>query len=160
MPDVTYTAQGTFNSSRQASINVCIPTEPSSGNYTTELYNLSKTTSSGVINVVFCHFHNQNPTPIQHNSFDYRINFDLDKLNSYPNAVAFDETQNEALFIFLHNNDFTSSDRDDYFAAIETIYNEVKNHGNQSRDGILSSRTNATDAQPRKVGLSLVTKGL
>lgn len=160
MPDVTYTAQGTFNSSRQASINVCIPTEPSAGNYTTELHNLSKTTSSGVINVVFCHFHNQNPTPIQHNSFDYRINFDLDKLSSYPNAVAFDETQNEALFIFLHNNDFTSSDRDDYFAAIETIYNEVKNHGNQSRDGILSSRTNATDAQPRKVGLSLVTKGL
>ena len=160
MPDVTYTAQGTFNSSRQASINVCIPTEPSSGNYTTELYNLSKTTSSGVINVVFCHFHNQNPTPIQHNSFDYRMNFNLDKLNSHPNAVAFDETQNEALFIFLHNNDFTSSDRDDYFAAIETIYNEVKNHGNQSRDGILSSRTNATDAQPRKVGLSLVTKGL
>ena len=160
MPDVTYTAQGTFNSSRQASINVCIPSEPSAGNYTTELYNLSKPTSSGVISVIFCHFHNQNPAPIQHDSFDYRMNFNLDKLNSYPNAAAFDETQNEALFIFLHNNDFNSSDRDDYFASIETIYNDVKNHGNQSRDGILSSRTNATDAQPRKVGLSLVTKGL
>ena len=160
MTDVTYTAQGTFNSSRQASINVCIPTEPSAGNYTTELYNLSKTTSSGIINVIFCHFHNQNPAPIQHDSFDYRMNFDLDKWNSYPNAVAFDETQNEALFIFFHNNDFSSSDRDAYFAAIETIYNDVKSHGNQSGDGILSAKINATYSVPRKVGLSLVTKGL
>ncbi len=158
MPNLTYTAQGNYTNTRQVSINVCIPVEPSSGEYIIDLYNLSKSTSGGVINVVFCHYRNPRTSPIQHNSFDYRMNFDIDKLNSHPSSVDFDETQNDALFIFFHNNDFNSSDRDLYFAEIENIYTYVKNHGNQSQDGILNFKTNATYSEPRKVGLSLVIK--
>ena len=158
MPDLTYTAQGTFNSARLASINVCIPSEPSPGVYTTEVYNLSKNTSSGVFNVLFCHFRNRQAAALQHSSFDYRMNFDINKIKTHPGTVAFDATKNDSLFIFFHNDDFSSADRDLYFAQIETIYNEVKNHGNQSQDGLNYATVSASCRVPRKVGMSLVIR--
>ncbi len=158
MPNLTYTVEGNYTTNRQANINICIPSESSAGIYTTGLYNLSKSTSNGVINAIFCHFSDHSSDEIQHNSFDFRMNFDLDKLNNHPKAVHFDETQNEALFIFFHNTDFDSLDRDLYFAEIENIYHLVKNHGNQSQNGILNLKINVNQGEPRKVGMSLVTK--
>ena len=157
MPNSTYTAQGIFNTSRQASVNICIPAEPRPGNYATEIYNLSKNTPNGVINVIFCHFSDGSKNEMQHNSFDFRLNFDLNNINSYPGAAAFDVTKSDALFIFFHNNRFNSDDRDNYFSEIENIYDDVKNHGNQSQAGI-PNQTDATDRTPRRVGMSLVVK--
>ena len=157
MPDSTYTAQGTFNSSRQANINVCIPVEPRPGTYRTELYNLSKNTASGIINVIFCHFSDGSTDAMQHDRFDFNLNFDLDNLKNHPRAESFDEHNSDALFIFFHNDTFDSSDRDSYFSEIENIYDEIKNHGNQSQDGIANA-VNAASSVPRKVGMSLVIK--
>ena len=158
MPDLTYTAQGTFTSGRLASINVCIPSEPSPGVYTAELYNLSKNTSNGVINAIFCHFRNQKPDALQHSSFDYRMNFDINKLKTHPSTAEFDNTKNDSLFLFFHNDDFNSADRDLYFNQIEAIYDEVKNHGNQSKDGLNYAAVSANARVPRKVGMSLVIR--
>ncbi|WP_432673139.1 hypothetical protein [Flavobacterium sp. SM2513] len=157
MANLTYTAQGTFNASRRASINVCIPAEPRPGDYPTEMYNLSKNTSNGVINVIFCHFSDGSSTAMHHSSFDFRLNFDLNKLNIHSGAVPFDENNPEALFIFFHNGNFNASDRSSYFSEIESIYDEVKNNGNQSQDGIANT-VNAAHSNPRKVGMSLVVK--
>lgn len=157
MSNLTYTAQGNFNNLRKANLTVCIPAEIATGSYRTEMYNMSKNTSTGPINVIFCHFENRINTPIDHNSFDYRLNIDIDKLKSYPNAVAFDENNSDCLFIFFHNSDFESSDRAAFFTQIETIYDDVKNHGNQSQDG-LNYTVNATNRTPRRVGMSLVVK--
>jgi len=159
MIDSSYTAQGHFDQNGQAVINVCIPDERSSREYTTELFNLSKNTATGVINVVFCHFRNQSPHALQHNSFDYEMRFAADKLQSAPYAVSFDSIKEESLFIFFHNNDFNSADRDLYFSEIENIYDVVKKRGNQSQDGLFNLTTHATQNDPRKVGMSLITKG-
>jgi len=158
MPDSTYTAQGTFDSTRQVSINICIPSELSLGVYETKLYNMSKNTSNGVINVIFCHFQNQSTAALQHSRFDYRMNFDLNKLHPYPKAVAFDESKNDALFIFFHNEELIETDKDLYFAEIENIYDEVKNYGNQSRDGLNYVAKSSNARAPRKTGLSLIIK--
>lgn len=157
MPNSTYTAQGNYTSDRQANINVCIPAEPSQGRYSKEMYNLSKNTSNGVIDVIFCHFSDGSTTPMQHSGFDYIINFDLNKLKQHPGSVPFNVNNPNALFIFFHNNDFNSVDRDSYFSDIENIYDLVTQHGNQSQDGMTYS-TNAALNNPRKVGMSLVVK--
>ena len=157
MPKITYTAQGTFDRNRMASINVCIPAEPSSGAYVIEMYNLSKNTSNGIINVIFCHFSDGSTEALQHESYDFRLNFDLDKLKTYSGSVPFDENNSEALFLFFHDTDFNVNDRNTYFSKIENIYNQVKNQGNQSQDEI-ANKTNNSLSSPRKVGMSLVTK--
>jgi hypothetical protein len=159
MIDSTYTAKGHFDQNGLANISVCIPAERSSGEYTTELFNLSKKTATGVINVIFCHFRNQSPHALQHTGFDYPMTFNADKLSSGSSAVSFDATKTECLFIFFHNQDFDSADRDLYFSEIENIYDVVKNQGNQSQDGLVNLTTSATQLDPRKVGMSLVTKG-
>lgn len=158
MTDLTYTAQGTFDDARKVTLNVCIPAPNSEEMYQTELYNLSKTTSSGTINAVFCHFSNVSELPIRHDKFDYRIEFNLDNLKKHPRSTAFDEKNSDALFIFFHNIKFELSDREAYFAQIEDIYENVKNNGNQSQDGINPLTSNAVLTHPRKVGMSLVIK--
>lgn len=158
MTDLTYTAQGTFNEVRQTNINVCIPAQNSKNPYQTELYNLSKRTNNGTINAVFCHFNNGSETPLNHDKFDYRIDFNVDTLKSHPNSGTFDEKNQDALFIFFHNEAFNFSDRELYFSQIETIYENVKNNGNQSQDGFSPAIVNATVTNPRKVGMSLITK--
>lgn len=156
MSDITYTAQGTFNSKRNAQINVCIPPEPASGKYKTEMYNLSKITSSGSINAIFCHFSNGNSEEMHHDSFDFKLNFEIGNLKHHPGAVDFDEFKEDALFIFFHNEEFEKIDRDMYFNNIEEKYNDVKHNGNQNQNGVIS--TTAALTNPRKVGLSLILK--
>ena len=158
MSDLTYTANGTFTDKRKISLKICIPSEPFKGAYTTELYNLSKSTSSGSINAIFCHFHNQNPTAIEHNSFDYAMELDLDEIRNHPNAVSFDETLADCVFVFFHNADFMVEDREAYFSDIENIYNALQQDGNHSQDGIFYTKLNASSRVPRKVGLSLIGK--
>lgn len=155
MPDITYTAKGRFNLNRHVNLAVCIPAEPSPGLYITELFNLSKITDEGVINALFCNFSNHSEIPIEWSNFDYRMSFDINTLKVHPGAVAFDENKADALFLFFHNNKFEESDREFYFQNIESIYNDVKQNGNQSQDGI-SIHANLTS--PRKIGMSLVTK--
>lgn len=156
MPDITYTAQGTFDHNRNAIINVCIPPEPKPGSYITEMYNLSKITASGSINAIFCYFSDGSQNAMHWNSFDYRMTFNLNILKHYAGAVDFNETKDDALFIFFHNDKFEKSDRDFYFSQIEVIYDELKHIGNQNQDSDLSASDNLCN--PRKVGLSLVTK--
>ena len=96
MTDLTYTAQGTFDAARQANVNVCIPAENPKNPYQTEMYNLSKRTGTGTINVIFCHFSNGTDAPIKHDKFDYRINFNIDSLKSHPDSTAFDEKNQDA----------------------------------------------------------------
>jgi hypothetical protein len=155
MADLTYTVQGTFNRDGKAVINVCIPAEPQRSAYRTEIYNLSKITSSGSINVIFCHFSDGRSVAIQHDTFDYRLNLDVYDLKNHPGATDFDENNEDAVFIFFHNEKFEQSDREIYFKNIEEIYQTLINDGNQSQDG---SKTNAVLNNPRKVGMSLVTK--
>lgn len=156
MPDITYTAQGNYDQNRNAEVTVCIPPEPKPGIYKTEMYNLSKKTSTGSINAIFCYFSNGSQNALHWNIFDYRMDFNLDTLKPYAGAVDFNETKDDALFIFFHNDKFEQSDRDFYFSQIEAIYNDIKQNGNQSQDAFLS--TNETLTVPRKVGLSLVVK--
>lgn len=158
MPDSTYTANGTFTDERIISLKICIPSEPFKGAYNTELYNLSKSTSSGNINALFCHFSNQSPTAMEHNSFDYNMEFDLDQVKQHPDAVPFDETLADCVFIFFHNDDFRIEDREAYFSDIENIYINIKNNGNLSQDGMFSTKLNASSRVPRKVGMSLIGK--
>ena len=158
MPDVTYTAQGTFNREGKAIINVCIPAESKPHLYVTEICNLSKITRNGRINAIFCYFNNNSTVPIQHDSFDYRIFIDTYAMKSFPGAVDFDESGDDALFIFFHNDEVEKSDRDYYFRELETIYDLVKNNGNQSQAETQTSSTTATLSNPRRVGLSLVSK--
>lgn len=156
MSDLTYTAQGTFDRNRNAIINVCIPPEPKPGTYITDIYNLSKITSFGSINAIFCYFSDGTENAMQWNSFEYKMNFSLDRLKNHPGAVDFDENKDDALFIFFHNNIFNKSDRDGYFEIIEEIYNDVKHNGNQNQETV--STTNETFTNPRKVGMSLILK--
>lgn len=158
MADLAYTAEGTFDQNGQASINVCIPAETIVGEYYTAVYNLSKKTSVGVINVIFCHFSNHSQEPLNHDGFDYLLNLDLKKLENGQQAVSFDENNPDALFIFFHNDVFNSSDRDLYFNQIEDIYNEVKIYGSKSLAGIDNPTLNATDCNPRRIGMSLIIK--
>ncbi len=155
MSDLTYTAQGTFDNKRKATINVCIPPKTLLGTYRTEIYNLSKITSNGSVNVIFCHFSDGTSIAMQHDRFDYRLNFNLDPLIKYDEAVDFDATNEDALFLFFHNDNFELSDRDYYFKNCEVIIEDIKNNGNQSRDGVTK---HATAGNPRKVGMSLITK--
>lgn len=155
MSDLTYTTQGSFDSNRNAILNICIPAERIPGDYITEMYNFSKKTAGGVVNAIFCHFSNHSTEPIQHNSFDYRLEFNLDTLNSYPGTEDFDERKEDAVFIFFHNNSFDETDRAYYFNEIENIYDQLKLTGNQSQ---MSFKTNAVLSNPRKVGMSLIKK--
>ena len=158
MPNLTYTAQGSFNSARQATINVCVPSEPTSGAYLKQLFNLSKNTANGVINVIFCHFSDFSTTPIHHAGFDYRLDIEIDKLINHPNAATFDETKPNALFLFFHNTSFDLIDRNYFFDRIENIYSEVIAHGNLNQDVPKNNKTNVSINVPRKVGLSLVIR--
>lgn len=155
MPDLTYTAQGNFNLSGNLEINICIPPEPVKNKYRTDIYNLSKITSFGSINAIFCHFSDGTTDAMQHDRFDYRLRLNRSELKNYRNATDFDESKDDALFIFFHNDLFEESDRKYYFDNLEHYYDEVKTHGNQSQDGLT---TQATLTNPRKVGLSLIKK--
>lgn len=156
MVDLSYTAQGNFDQNGRANITVCIPAEHSQGAYTTELFNLSKQTPSGILNVIFCHFKDQKNIQIHFDAFDYQMNFDLKNLNVYPKAVAIDAQNADALFIFFHCAVFEASDRDDYFAQIERIYADIKTNGNQTGPGIIN--THQQGGEPRRVGMSLVIR--
>ena len=158
MAKSTYTAEGSFDKDKNVIVNVCIPKEPSTGAYLLEIYNLSKSTSTGIINTIFFHFSDHTETPMSHDAPDYKLVFDIANLNEYPNAISFDENLEDALFIFFHNNAFFESDRDLYFDDIERIYEEVKRTGNQSVDGLLNPDLNAESHYPRKVGFGLIKK--
>jgi hypothetical protein len=105
--------------------------------------------------VIFCHFSDGTSIAMQHDRFDYRLNFNLDSLIKHDEAVDFDATNEDALFLFFHNDNFELSDRDYYFKNCEAIIEDIKNNGNQSRDGVTK---HATAGNPRKVGMSLITK--
>lgn len=156
MTNLTYTAQGSFNDKNELHLSICIPKEPATGTYRTELYNLSKNTENGPLNVVFCHFSDGTDNPMQHNSFDYNLHVNLNNLRSYDGALPFDESRPETMVIFYHNTAFTIEDRNLYFNTIVKIYDRVKRYGNQSEDGIAEA-AKAINV-PRKVGLSLVIK--
>jgi hypothetical protein len=158
MTDLTYTANGTYDRNGIATINICIPAPPTNNSYRTELHNLSKITSSGSINVIFCHFTNGQTVPLRHNSFDYRMGFDVNNSLRHPGAVDFDETLEEALFIFFHDEIFSQIDRTYFFNHIEELYPLIKQQGNQNQDVLLKLAAKSTTVQPRKVGLSLVIK--
>lgn len=155
MSDLTYTAKGTFDQNGKVIINVCIPTETHSGKYQKEIYNMSKITSNGSINAIFCHFSDGTSTAMQHQNFDYRLNLDIYAMKNHRGAADFDESKDDAVFLFFHNTSFDESDRAYYFEQIETIYNDIKHNGNQAHDGVA---TNAALSNPRKIGMSLITK--
>lgn len=157
MPDLTYTAKGSFNQKGQINIDVCIPAEPSAGAYKVELYNMSKFTASGQINAIFCHFSDGTDNDITHDSFDYELSFQRRNLKPFSTAVEFDETMNESLFIFFHESPFDISDRNRFFAQIESLYDEVKRNGNFNRYE-QANKPKETAFVPRKVGVSLVAK--
>ena len=158
MSDITYTAQGNFDRNGKTRINVCIPAEPKANAYLKEMYNMSKITPNGSINAIFCHFSDRSSVAMQHNSFDYRLNLDIYDLKNHPGAVDFDEFKDDALFIFFHNDKFDLSDRTSYFKNIEEFYDIVKNGGNQSHDGLQDLTNYASLNNPRKIGMSLVTR--
>lgn len=155
MSDLTYTAKGTFDRNGKVNVNVCIPSEPKPNTYRTEVYNMSKSISHGTINVIFCHFSNGSTDAMQHNTFDYRMNLDIYAMKNHTGATDFDESKNDALFLFFHNTTFDKSDRDIYFEQIEHIYNDFKQHGHQNQEG---ASANSSLNNPRKIGMSLVTK--
>lgn len=159
MSTITYTARGAFTPSRIANIQVCIPAKSVEKPATATLYNFSKKTSNGTLNAVFCHFNNSSQEAIEHNDFDYVMDFEIDKLSRYPESTEFDETQPEMLFIFYHNTDCSTTDKAFFFSDLENIIENVKNNGNQSGDaGGSTSKTSSSNSGPRKVGLSLVIK--
>lgn len=155
MVNLTYTAQGTFDHNRNAIINVCIPPQSVGNSYRTELHNLSKITSDGSLNVIFCHFRDGSLLPRQHQGFDYRLKLRLDSLIDHSQCVDFDENNTDALFIFFHSESFEHCDRNRYFKNSEDIYEEIKNNRIHSQEVF---KTNATFSDPQKVGVSLLTK--
>lgn len=158
MSDITYTAQGTFDRNAKANILVCIPAESPADRYKTQLYNLSKISSSGTINAIFCHFSNKENIALNHDSFDYRMNFDIKEIQNHSGAVDFNEFSDDALFLFFHNDEFKFSDRQHYYDRLEEIYNDVKHNGNQSQEGLSALTGNEALNNPRRIGMSLVTR--
>lgn len=156
MPDLTYTAQGTFDQNGNVIINICVPKEPAGNTYKTELYNLSKITASGGINVIFCHFSNGASVGLQHNSFDYQLNFEANRLSSHSGAVDFDESKEDALFLFFHDELFQRSDREYFFQNIDLIVDLIRQNGNLNVT--IPFNSNIVAKTPRKLGISLVTK--
>ncbi|MDD3005334.1 hypothetical protein [Flavobacterium sp.] len=153
MPNLTYTAQGHFTNNRKMNLTICIPSEPTTGAYVVQLYNLSKKTKNGNINAVFCFFSDGTDHPIEHDKFDYRLNFDLDAIKNYDYAIDFDANAAEALFLFFHEKQFDEKDLEKYFTDLEKLYDRIKRDGNQSEDGFLKPSFG-----PRKIGTSLVIK--
>lgn len=158
MANLTYTAQGSFNQNREAIINVCIPATTDTDSYNSEMYNFSKNTKRGLLNVIFCHFRNHSEKPLQHDTFDYQFVFDVDQLQQHPEASDFNENNTDALFIFLHNSTCTLMEKTLYFDQIERLYDLVKEKGNQNQAGLWDVTLDATTNNPRKVGLSLLKK--
>ena len=156
MPDFTYTAKGTFDRNGSVSLNICIPVEPSKGAYQTELYNLSKITASGSINVILCHFSNGTSEGLQHDSFDYQINFNVNNLINHSGVVDFDESKEDALFLFFHDKLFQRTDREYFFQNIDLIVDLIRQNGNLKVTIPINS--NIVAKNPRKLGVSLVTK--
>ncbi len=156
MPDLTYTAQGTFDQNGNVIINICVPKEPAGNTYKTELYNLSKITASGSINVILCHFSNGSSTTLQHNSGDYLLQLNCNTLTNHSGVVDFDENKDEAIFLFFHEEIFQRSDRDYFFQNMELILELVKQQGNHNVTIPFSSSFAADN--PRKLGVSLVRK--
>lgn len=156
MPDFTYTSKGTFDHNGNVSLNICIPAEPSKGAYKTELYNLSKITASGSVNVILCHFSNGTSVGLQHNSFDYQMNFEANSLSSHSGAVDFDESKEDVLFLFFHDELFQRSDREYFFQNIDLIVDLIRQNGNLNVT--IPFNSNIVVKTPRKLGISLVTK--
>lgn len=158
MSNLTYTAEGKYDSIGNTTVNVYIPSDPDSKPYKTVIYNLSKTTPRGTINTVFCHFTDHSERAMQHNTPDYLLEFNINDLYQSPRSVSLDLNNSEILFIFFHSNNFSEKDRNLYFDQIETLYDLVKKFGNQSLDGIEEQTIFTSINSPRKVGLSLIKK--
>lgn len=158
MSNLTYTAEGKYDSIGNTTVNVYIPSEAASDSYKTLIYNLSKTIQQGSINAIFCHFTDYSETAMQHNTPDYQLEFKISDLYQPSRCVPFDLNNSETLFIFFHSNNFSEKDRNLYFNQIETLYELVKKFGNQSLDGIEEQTIFTSINSPRKVGLSLIKK--